>query len=101
MRKLAFLCLALMLFVGMGFAQYSGTSGNTQQQPTTQAQPDPNAAQPSSPDATQPADQQGTADQAAPQEAGQELPQTASPLPLLGLLGLGSLVAGVVARKRK
>jgi hypothetical protein len=29
-----------------------------------------------------------------------ELPQTASPLPLLGLLGLGSLVTGLVARKK-
>ena len=29
------------------------------------------------------------------------LPQTASPLPLLGLLGLGSLVTGVVVRKKK
>ena len=29
-----------------------------------------------------------------------ELPQTASPLPLLGLLGLGSLLTGLVARKK-
>jgi hypothetical protein len=29
-----------------------------------------------------------------------DLPQTASPLPLLGLLGLGSLVTGLVARKK-
>jgi hypothetical protein len=31
----------------------------------------------------------------------QKLPQTASPLPLLGLLGLGSLVSGLVARRKK
>lgn len=30
-----------------------------------------------------------------------QLPQTASPLPLLGLLGLGSLVAGFVSRRKK
>ena len=35
------------------------------------------------------------------QNAGQELPQTASPLPLLGLLGLGSLVAGLIGRRKK
>lgn len=29
------------------------------------------------------------------------LPQTASPLPLLGLLGMGSLSAGVASRKKK
>jgi len=29
------------------------------------------------------------------------LPQTASPLPLLGLLGLGSLAAGLVSRRKK
>jgi trimeric autotransporter adhesin len=33
--------------------------------------------------------------------AGQKLPQTASPLPLLGLIGLGSLVSGLVARRKK
>lgn len=47
--------------------------------------------------------QAGTAgNQAAGQNAGQQkLPQTASPLPLLGLMGLGSLLTGLVARRRK
>jgi LPXTG-motif cell wall-anchored protein len=36
----------------------------------------------------------------ADQGAGQ-LPQTASPLPLLGLLGLGSLAVGFFARRKK
>jgi hypothetical protein len=47
--------------------------------------------------------QSGTAgNQAAGQNAGQQkLPQTASPLPLLGLMGLGSLLTGLVARRRK
>jgi hypothetical protein len=34
-------------------------------------------------------------------KAGNRLPQTASPLPLIGLLGLGSFAAGIVARRRK
>jgi hypothetical protein len=37
----------------------------------------------------------------ASDNAGSKLPQTASPLPLLGLLGLGSLVTGVVSRRKK
>lgn len=47
--------------------------------------------------------QPGTAgNQATGQNAGQQkLPQTASPLPLLGLMGLGSLLTGLVARRKK
>lgn len=46
---------------------------------------------------------QSSADQKADQNAsaGKQLPQTGSPLPLLGLLGMGSLAAGFVSRKRK
>jgi hypothetical protein len=35
------------------------------------------------------------------ENAGQKLPQTASPLPLLGLLGLGSLAAGLIGRRKQ
>jgi LPXTG-motif cell wall-anchored protein len=35
------------------------------------------------------------------QTAGANLPQTASPLPLLGLLGLGSIGVGVLSRRKK
>jgi LPXTG-motif cell wall-anchored protein len=35
------------------------------------------------------------------QTAGSNLPQTASPLPLLGLLGLGSFGAGLLSRRKK
>jgi LPXTG-motif cell wall-anchored protein len=35
------------------------------------------------------------------QNSGQKLPQTASPLPLLGLIGLGSLAGGLIARRKK
>ena len=41
-----------------------------------------------------------TSDQNAPAN-GKKLPQTASPLPLLGLLGVGSLAAGVISRRKK
>lgn len=45
---------------------------------------------------------QNQAGTAGNQAAGQQkLPQTASPLPLLGLMGLGSLLTGLVARRRK
>lgn len=40
-------------------------------------------------------------DQNAANNSGQRLPQTASPLPLLGLLGLGSLVTGLISRRKK
>jgi LPXTG-motif cell wall-anchored protein len=33
--------------------------------------------------------------------AGNNLPQTASPLPLIGFLGLASLVSGLISRRRK
>jgi|ERR1051326_175130 LPXTG-motif cell wall-anchored protein len=43
-----------------------------------------------------------TSDQNANTDAnGKKLPQTASPLPLLGLLGVGSLAAGVISRRKK
>jgi LPXTG-motif cell wall-anchored protein len=35
------------------------------------------------------------------QQSGNQLPQTASPLPLLGLLGLGGIGAGIISRRRK
>lgn len=98
MRKLAFLFLALILTVAMAPAQ---DQGNTGQDPAAQQ---PQQTQPDQPATEAPADQpatETTTDTAAPQQDAGALPQTASPLPLLGLLGLGSLVVGVAARKRK
>jgi peptidoglycan DL-endopeptidase CwlO len=40
-------------------------------------------------------------DQNAASNTGKNLPQTASPLPLLGLLGLGSLLTGLISRRKK
>ncbi|MGZ7029362.1 MAG: LPXTG cell wall anchor domain-containing protein, partial [Terriglobales bacterium] len=51
---------------------------------------------------------QSSSDQSAASDTGAKksrrggnLPQTASPLPLIGLLGLGSVGLGVATRKRK
>jgi LPXTG-motif cell wall-anchored protein len=49
------------------------------------------------PETSSAAADQSNADQNAKSS---ELPQTGSPLPLLGLLGLGSLLTGLVARKK-
>ncbi|HZD96426.1 MAG TPA: LPXTG cell wall anchor domain-containing protein, partial [Candidatus Sulfotelmatobacter sp.] len=73
---------------------------------------DQNAASPSASTPSTTADQNATAPDKAPADqnaapadknanAGQNLPQTASPLPLLGLLGLGSLVTGLISRRKK
>lgn len=51
--------------------------------------------------ADQSASQTAPADQNAKSDNAGQLPQTGSPLPLLGLLGMGSLAAGVFGRKRK
>jgi hypothetical protein len=61
----------------------------------------PQSATPQSttPQATTPA--APAAGNTASEQDHQKLPQTASPLPLLGLLGLGSLVSGLVARRKK
>jgi LPXTG-motif cell wall-anchored protein len=43
----------------------------------------------------------GSGAQADQGKQAKALPQTASPLPLLGLLGLGSLATGLVSRRKK
>jgi hypothetical protein len=63
------------------------------------AAPQPATPQSATPQATTPA-APAAGDTASAQDH-QKLPQTASPLPLLGLLGLGSLVSGLVARRKK
>ena len=98
MRKLAFLTLLLTLVVGMAVAQ-----DQTTPPPQDQSQPPAASQQPANPDqpATTTDTQSNTDPNAAPASEQGTLPQTASPLPLIGLVGLGSLAAGVVARKRK
>ena len=68
-------------------------TGADQQNDTTAAAADQNAAN-SSDVAAAGNDQNGAAAQGS-------LPQTASPLPLLGLLGFGSTAVGAFLRRRK
>ena len=122
MRRLSYLLAVLVLTAGWALAQTdtnsssstnSTNSTTTQQQPANQtdqnantqatpSNPDQNAntqATPSTSDQTNSA--ATTSDQNAPASNGKKLPQTASPLPLLGLLGLGSVASGLVMRKKK
>ena len=79
-------------------SQTSNPSGQTSNPAGGQTTAPSGTTQPTTPSgrATTPATtgDQTTADQ-------KKLPQTASPLPLLGLLGLGSLVSGLIVRRRK
>ena len=119
MRKLLFLVVVLFVTVGWTLAQTSSPSGSSSTpsgssaqtgQSTTGDQTGQSGQNPSSSPSTSqspstsPSDQSATSDQtgAASSSTGKKgkLPQTASPLPLLGILGMGSLGAGLVARKR-
>lgn len=81
----------------------SGQTGQSSAQSSTSST-DQNAASSTS-NSGQNADQgvrkYSDMDQNAGNNASSKLPQTASPLPLLGLLGLGSLVTGIVSRRKK
>ena len=94
---------------GQSAAGSTTTTPSSTEQSTTGSAAPSSAEQPSgqsatsAPGAATSSDQKaaGASDQNANAAAGQKLPQTASPLPLLGLLGFGSLVSGLVARRRK
>jgi LPXTG-motif cell wall-anchored protein len=124
MKKLLFLLSVMLITVGMSVAQSNSSSTNPDQSSSSatgqsSSNPDQNAT--SNPSSTPSSDQSATStdqtsttkttthkhrasgaasDQNAGASAGGNLPQTASPLPLLGLLGLGSLAAGVVTRRK-
>ncbi len=83
MKKLLFLLATMLLSIGLAAAQ-------------TQTNPNANT---SSTDNTQ--TQTTTTTRHARTNKKGNLPQTASPLPLVGLLGMGSLAAGVATRKKK
>ncbi len=83
MKKLLFLLATMLLSIGLAAAQ-------------TQTNPNANT---SSTDNTQ--TQTTTTTRHARTNKKGNLPQTASPLPLLGLLGMGPLAAGVATRKKK
>ena len=104
MRRKILILAALMLFaVGISVAQTGtdqGTSGTaaTQEQGTTGAQDQAAPADTSSDTQAPAADaNQGQ----AAQDQGGQLPQTASPLPLLALLGATSIGGGLLARRKR
>ncbi|MDT8068434.1 MAG: hypothetical protein ROO76_09750 [Terriglobia bacterium] len=105
MRKFAYLAAIALLTTGMAVAQSTSTtdqnsnSSTTTQQPATN--PDSNAATQSNTGAT---DQTGAAANTGTQTKahhGKKLPQTASPLPLLIVLGAGMLGLGGVEKLRR
>lgn len=84
-------------------------AGATQNAAEDAARSAQNAVTPSQTPSTAPSDQSTAPPAAPPASTGQaapaqgtqhKLPQSASPLPLLALLGLGSLVTGLIARRK-
>jgi len=120
MYKTLSIVATLLLAVGLAVAQdqsnpssnpSSSSAQSSSQTPSSADQSAPASSQ-SSTDQSATSSQSGTAaDQnAAPSTADQnaaaggrsgKLPQTASPLPLIALLGMGSLTAGLVSRRKK
>jgi len=113
MKKVLFLFAVMLIAVGMSVAQtgadnsganngqaaQSSSSANQSTATTPSSNADQNAASQSGN-----ADQSGTAAKGnADQNAGNSgnLPQTGSELPLLAMLGLGSLGGGLISRFRK
>jgi len=109
MKKLLFLLAVMLIAVGMSVAQTgtdsSGANNGQAAQSSSSSTDQGTAATPSSNADQNAADQNGTAAQgnAADQNAGNagNLPQTGSELPLLAMLGLGSLGGGLISRFRK
>lgn len=85
----------------------SADQNSSNPQSSTQSNPpasDQSATQPATPSTTQSTQPSSSAGQPSTGDTGtaqKKLPQTASPLPLLGLLGLGSLATGLIARRKK
>jgi LPXTG-motif cell wall-anchored protein len=65
----------------------TSTTDQNNSQATTPDQSNSNTVQPNASGANAPANSQ--------------LPQTASPLPLMGLMGMGSLLTGLFVRRKK
>jgi LPXTG-motif cell wall-anchored protein len=109
MKKLLFLLAVMLIAVGISVAQtdQNNPNSNPANSPTaTQSSPSAqgSATTPDQGTATQSATDQSTTTTTTRHHRGAKsgnLPQTASPLPLLGLLGMGSLAAGVATRKKK
>ena len=109
MKKLLFLLAVMLIAVGISVAQtdQNNPNSNPANSPTaTQSSPSAqgSATTPDLGTANQSTTDQSTTTTTTRHHRGAKsgnLPQTASPLPLLGLLGMGSLAAGVATRKKK
>jgi LPXTG-motif cell wall-anchored protein len=104
MKKLLFLFAAVLFALSISVAQTpsdnsAGNNGAAASQSSTT--PDQNSATAPS-NTTTDQNATGTADQGASQgNAAGSLPQTGSELPLLAMLGVGALGAGILDRFRK
>jgi LPXTG-motif cell wall-anchored protein len=121
MKKLLFLLTVMLIAIGISVAQ---STGNDQSSSSTSGNAASSSSSTSPQGATGTSSDQATQGNAASDQTGQgantsdqgtagantgasgrgakggNLPQTASPLPLLGLLGMGSLAAGVLTRRK-
>ena len=101
MTRAGLLLTAVLAAASVGvFAQDSSQSASAPPQVSSQSTQSSTAAQskPSSRPSAEKADQGQSADSNGVNST-QQLPQTSTFLPLLGLIGLGSLVAGLFARR--
>ena len=98
MKKL--LLMACMLLLSVTWVVAQAPTQETGAPPATQNQENQMPAEQSQQDqgTAGTADQTGQTETDA--EAAGQLPQTASPLPLLALLGIGSLAAGYASRRK-
>jgi len=99
MRKLLFLCLTLLLAMGMSVAQTDqGNQGGSASGQGNDA--GVSAGAQAGDQGASAGAQAGDQNQAAGADQG-ALPQTASPLPLIALLGMGSLAVGLIRARRR
>ena len=110
MKKLLFLLAVMLIAAGISVAQTDQNNPNANSATSPNATQSTPSAQGSATNPDQGTATQGTTDQSTATTTttrhhkgakSGNLPQTASPLPLLGLLGMGSLAAGVATRKKK
>jgi|GraSoiStandDraft_41_1057321.scaffolds.fasta_scaffold121014_3 LPXTG-motif cell wall-anchored protein len=110
MKKLFYLLTVMLIAAGISVAQStsndqgSSTSGSAASSSSSTDQATPSTSSDQGTQGATTSDQSATgAASTGAQDQGAKagnLPQTASPLPLLGLLGMGSLAAGVLTRRK-
>jgi hypothetical protein len=97
-RRTLFLA-AIMVLASLGAGAQSTPQKNSAPQPDTVQQTNNNASQSTASQPSQTAAQATASKEQTPAVSNGQLPQTSTILPLLGLIGLGSLVAGFFARR--